>query len=84
MQIEGRSVRLGGFATSNPHTVTLFDARRRDRIDILVIPPDTDPAVAQRALSLASQADGPYRGEDILTRAAVSPSGAGPTCGQRD
>ena len=78
MQIEGRSVRLGGFATSSPHTVTLFDARRRDRIDILVIAPDTDPAVAERALRLASQAEGPYRAEDILTRAAVPPNEAPP------
>ena len=40
-----------------------------DRIDILVIAPDTDPAVAERALLFASEAGNPERAEEILARA---------------
>lgn len=74
MLIEGRSVRLGGFATSDPLTVRLSGLSGQERIDILVIPPDTDPAIAQRALLLASQADDPYRAEEIVARATRDPA----------
>ena len=70
MKIEGRMVRLGGFATSDTNTVRLSDAWGRERIDILVIAPDTDPAIAERALLIAGQTDNPYRAADILARAA--------------
>jgi hypothetical protein len=69
MRLEGRTVRLGGFATGDPLTVRLSDAWGTERIDILVIAPSTDPAVAQRALLLASEADNPYRADEILIRA---------------
>ena len=70
LPIEGRTVRLGGFATSDPLTVRLSDAWGRERFDLVVIAPDTEPGVAQRALLLAGEADGPYRAEEILARAA--------------
>jgi hypothetical protein len=69
MRIEDRSVRLGGFTTSDPLTVRLSDAWGRERIDILVIPPATDPAIAQRTLLLASEPDSLYRADEIVTRA---------------
>lgn len=70
LRIEGRTVRLGGFATSDPLTVRLSDAWGRERLDLLVIAPGTDPAVAKRALLLAGEADSPYRAAEILDRAA--------------
>lgn len=70
MSIDGRIVRLGGFATSDPLTVRLSDVRGVERIDVLVIAADTDSSLAERALLLASQPDSPYRAEEILTRAA--------------
>lgn len=73
MHIDGRTVRLGGFSTSDPLTVRLTDAWGAERIDILVIAPTTDAAVAQRALQLASTAESPYRAGEILDRAG-SPS----------
>lgn len=69
IEIEGRVVRLGGFTGGGPHTVRLTDAWGQERIDILVIPPDTDPAIAQRAFDIASQTDDPYRANQILDRA---------------
>lgn len=69
MRIEGRTVRLGGFTTSDPVTVRLSDAWGAERIDILVIAPSTDPALAERVLLLASERDGAYRAGEILNRA---------------
>ena len=70
LRIQGRTVRLGGFATSDPRTVRLCDAWARERLDLLVIAPGTEPSVAERALLLAGEPDGPYRAEEILARAA--------------
>jgi hypothetical protein len=72
IRVEGRTVRLGGFADSDPLTIRLTDAWRSDRIDILVIAPDTDPALAQRALLFASEANNPDRAAEILARAGRS------------
>jgi hypothetical protein len=69
LSIDGRSVRLGGFASGDPLTIRLVDAWRNDRLDILVIAPGTDPAVAQRALEFASGAGNADRAADILARA---------------
>ena len=69
MQIEGRTVRLGGFNRGDPLTVSLSDPWGRERIDVLVIAPGTDPAVAERALRLASKAEDPYRAKEILEQA---------------
>jgi hypothetical protein len=71
--VDGRSVRLGGFLTSEPSGIRLSDPWGHERVDILVIPPATDPAVAERALRLASEADSVYRGADILALAAGPP-----------
>jgi hypothetical protein len=67
--IAGRVVRLGGFATGDPHTIKLSDAWRRESIDILVIAPDTNAALAERILVLASTADNLDNAADILSRA---------------
>ena len=72
MRIEGRTVRLGGFATSDPLTVRLSDAWGAERVDVVVIAPPTDAALARRVLLLASQANSLYRAEEILTRAGVA------------
>jgi hypothetical protein len=77
MQIESRVVRLGGFTVGNPHTVTLSDPWGRERIDILVIAPDTAPAVARRIFDITSTSEDPYRAEEILDQAnhAADPAG---------
>ncbi len=88
LQIEGRRVRLGGFTGGEQSTVMLSDPWRRERIDILVIAPDTDPATAQRTFELASRSDDPYRAREILELAArgngsdhAATSGAAPERG---
>lgn len=70
MQIDGRTVRLGGFTVGDPRTITLSDPWGHERVDILLIAPDTDPAHAQRIFDLASDSAHLYRGGEILERAA--------------
>ena len=66
--IEGREVRLGGFATGEANAVRLSDSWGQERIDVVVIAPDTDPTVAQSIFDLATTADDPYRVSEILSR----------------
>jgi hypothetical protein len=72
LMVESRSVRLGGFQVQSPLLLSLRDSSGRERIDLLVIAPDTDPATAERALDLASQADQPLRAAELLQRAQVA------------
>jgi len=75
MQVEGRTVRLGGFDVGDPSTVTLTDHWGQEQIDILVIAPETDPAVAQRIFDLASRTGGAARAQEILQQANRAPAG---------
>jgi Family of unknown function (DUF5994) len=70
--VHGRQVRLGGFTTIDPLTAVFSDARGKDHIDALVIPPATDPDIAHRAMTIASEAGDPCRAAEIMDRAASS------------
>ncbi|HET6909977.1 MAG TPA: DUF5994 family protein [Mycobacteriales bacterium] len=72
IRVNDRTVRLGGFRTSAPCMIRMSDAWGRERIDILVIPPATDPHVAERALRLAAAADSAWTGDQLLAMAARS------------
>ena len=69
LHLQGRTVRLGGFATSDPVTVRLSDPWGTERVDVLVIAPTADPAVAARAMQLASHKGGTSRAGEILAQA---------------
>jgi hypothetical protein len=64
--VDGRSVRLGGFRRQDPLMLGFVDAWGRERIDILVVDPETERDVALRALAIASRADGGDRAERIM------------------
>jgi len=53
MQLEERVVRLRGLRGQDPLLLTLFDSSDNEHIDVLVIPPETDAAFAERILQLA-------------------------------
>ncbi len=72
MKIEGRTVRLGGFASSDPVTVRLSDPWDKERIDVLVIAPDTEADVAARIFAAVEKSDNPFRAHEILERTANS------------
>ena len=73
LTVDDRVMRLGAFTAGDPSTVGLVDSWGYERIDLLVIAPDTDPEVAQRTLTLASTAGNPYRAGETLARSANSP-----------
>lgn len=68
--VEGRVVRLGGFHTQDPLVLSVVDARNVDRIDFLVIPPETGAQIAERALELASETNGASTAARILELAS--------------
>ncbi len=52
LQVGDRSLRLGWFRAMDRHGVSL-GGRKGERIELLVVPPATLPAVAERAMALA-------------------------------
>ena len=69
LQVSGRTLRLGGFATSDPLTIRLTESSARERIDVLVVPATTDPEVAERALRIAADPDNALSAAEILSAA---------------
>jgi uncharacterized protein DUF5994 len=69
LRVAGRVVRLGGFHSQMPWLLTLIDPWGNDRIDVLVIPPDTEPGVADRALAIVAGEPGPAHPDQVLQRA---------------
>jgi hypothetical protein len=74
MYVSGRLVRLGGFTSGDLFTVRLSDAWGRERIDVLVVPVDATPAVAERMLELAAESGSTYRAGDIVALAEGTPA----------
>jgi hypothetical protein len=69
LRVAGHVVRLGGFHTQIPGLLTLIDPWGDDRIDVLVIPPDTEPAVADRALAIVAGEPSRAHPDQVLQRA---------------
>jgi hypothetical protein len=64
--VAGRVVRLGWFTTQPLGLLTAI-CTNGDRIDLLVVPPNTGAAIAQAAINLAAQATNTIHTPDILT-----------------
>lgn|SRR5512145_1385204 len=52
MRVGGRTVRLGWFRSIDPHLVSLTGSNG-ERIELLIVPPDTAPVTAARAMARA-------------------------------
>lgn len=65
LRIAGRNVRLGWF-TTQPDGVLTASCGDRYNLDFLVIPPDTDEAVAEAAMDLATEPDNATPAADII------------------
>jgi hypothetical protein len=59
-------VHLGGFNTAEPHLVSFIESGGNDRIDTVVLDPETDPPTAGRALDMASRPGNPAHSEEFL------------------
>ncbi len=55
--VAGRVIRLGWFETLDPHLVSLSGGDGQIRLDLLVVPPDTEPRIACWTMSAASVRD---------------------------
>jgi hypothetical protein len=66
--VAGRVVRLGWFTTQPVGLLTAI-CTNGDRIDLLVVPPNTGAATARAAINLAAQATNTIHAPDILTAA---------------
>ena len=76
----GQVVRLGAFSTQEVNVVSFIDnSGSRRRLDLLVIDPETAPAAAERALTLASHPGEPLRAAAILSRSRPIPASLGST-----
>jgi hypothetical protein len=69
-RIAGRVIALGWFRTIDPHLVSVTSLDARDRLDLLVVPPDDDKALADRAFALVL--DGHDRDGASATLAAAA------------
>ena len=69
LDVAGRVIRLGWF-TSLPAGLLTAICADRDRVDLLVVPPDTDPGVADAAMALAADPTNTLRTPDIVPTAA--------------
>ena len=64
---DGRTIRLGWFASQDPAVVILGDGHG-GRLDLLVVPPDSTAAKAQTAMAEASRTGNTRAASDILGR----------------
>lgn len=67
--VEGRLVRLGGYHHQDALLLSATDARNTDRIEFLVIPPETEPGFAERALQLSSAIGQVHSPADLIALA---------------
>jgi hypothetical protein len=74
LRIAGHLIKLGGFVHQEPSMISLRGGSSAERIDVLVIPPDTDPAVAAAAMKLVSRSGANERAAKLLELAAADAS----------
>lgn len=61
-----RIVRAGYFVSQPVSLVTVICGRDRGRFDLLVVPPTTDPEVAEAAMQMSVASGNPVHAQDIL------------------
>src|SRR5512144_273186 len=76
LRVDGRVIRLGWFRSIDRHLLCLTGGYGDDRLELLVVPPETSAAVAARAMTLAAGRGNRSTATDTL-RAARIPPGVG-------
>jgi hypothetical protein len=69
LRVPGHQVRLGGYRTQDTALISLVDTSGWQRVDLVVIPPETDEILAGRALALAGLDGDLHRAGQILQQA---------------
>jgi uncharacterized protein DUF5994 len=73
LRVAGRLVRIGWF-TTQPAGLLTASCDDRHNVELLIIPPDTDAALAEAAMNLAVQAGNCVAATDILLTVAARQS----------
>jgi hypothetical protein len=66
LSVSGRRVKLGGYRLQDKASISLVGDGGWKRVDLVVVPPHTDPVVAERALTLAGLDADPHRAAELL------------------
>jgi Family of unknown function (DUF5994) len=69
--LAGRVLRLGYFTSQSTFLLTALCGDNGDRVDLLVVPPDTNAGIADAAMVLAATTNNRVQAQDIL-RAATA------------
>ncbi|MEH0971621.1 DUF5994 family protein [Micromonospora sp. CPCC 205546] len=72
LAVDGRVVRVGYFA-SQPASLLTAICRNDDRVDLLVVPPETPVGLAEAAMALAVTAGNLVRSPHLLAAAGTAP-----------
>jgi len=67
--VDGRHIKLSGYHNHCRDMVTLIDGATHERLEVMVIPPETNANLAERALQIAVVRADPTQGQDILALA---------------
>jgi hypothetical protein len=65
-------VRLGGFRTQDPALISLVDTSGWKRVDLVVVPPEAEPAFAEQALVMAATDGDVQRAAALLASEPVA------------
>ena len=80
LAVDGQVVRLEGFRSQHPDTLTVLGAGGRNQLILLVIPPATEPVRAQHTLDTAAESGNIDSPETLLDAAGFAqPAGADST-----
>ncbi|MGK5671767.1 DUF5994 family protein [Micromonospora sp. URMC 106] len=82
LAVDGRVLRLGYF-TSQPASLLTAICRNDDRVDLLVVPPETEAGLAEAAMALAATAGNLVHAPRLLTAAGAMSAGRTDSAGRR-
>jgi hypothetical protein len=75
LYLDGRWIRLDGSLTQHPQSISLSGSLGRPAMTLLVVPVDTDPAVAEAALAVAATPGSGSSVSALLASAGVAVGG---------
>lgn len=66
---DGRKVKVSGYHNHHRDMITLVDGSSHERLQVMVVPAETPPILARRALRVAAVHADPIQGTDLLALA---------------
>lgn len=72
LEFDAAKVKVSGYHNHHQDMITLVDGVSHERLQVMVVPADTPPLVARRALRIGAVHDDPVQGSDLLALARAS------------